>query len=201
MDTRKWLCAVLLLAGACSPAPAVAPTAAPATTSPPTATEVAAAPTATDVPLPFELSSPGFAAGDVIPARFACTGENLSPQLDWGDPPAGTQSFALLFDDPTLRPGWVHWIVYNLPAELRSLPEGIQPGEQAAGGLHGANSWGRLEYGGPCPPQGSAHTYIFILYALDTMLPPQPASDKAGLLAAIEGHVLAQIELSAQFSR
>lgn len=192
---------MLLLAAACTQGPVATPTALPATSVPPTATEVAAIPTATDLALPFDLTSPGFAAGEVIPARFACTGENLSPELIWGDPPAGTQSFALLFDDPTLRPGWVHWIVYNLPAEQRSLPEGIQPGEQAAGGLHGANSWGRLEYGGPCPPQGSTHTYIFILYALDTKLPAQPALSKAGLQAAIEGHVLAEIELSAQFTR
>ncbi len=197
-----WLCALmaLVLAAGCSTAPQqptllpTAPAIATATASPP--------PPGSNPPAPFELTSPAFENGGVIPKQFACTGSDISPELNWGDPPSGTQTFALIFDDPTFSPGWVHWIVYNIPADARNLPENVSPGDQLTdGGLHGANSRGRLDYGGPCPPEGTTHTYVFSLYALDEFLDLEPGASKQELLAAMEGHVLAQIDLRASFTR
>jgi Raf kinase inhibitor-like YbhB/YbcL family protein len=207
MKTHKalWLCAGLLIVGlvACAPAADPAPTMDGEVEESATATveAVAAAPTATLEP--FEISSPDFAEGEAIPSRFACNGENLSPELVWNEPPAGTESFALIFNDPDASSiGWVHWVVYNLPADSRGLPESVPPGEEIpSGGLHGASSWRVLQYGGPCPPTGVTHTYEFILYALDTMLDGEKPVDKAALLAGMEGHILAEVKLTAPFVR
>jgi hypothetical protein len=156
------------------------------------------------MPAPFELTSPAFENEGVIPKDFSCEGTLSSPELNWGDPPAGTQSFALIFNDPTLRPGWVHWIVYGLPADYRGLLEGFDNGGEGSteGGIYtGLNSWELSIYRGPCPPMGSTHTYVFTLYALDTMLESGTRLNKQGLLAAMEGHILAQVDLSATFTR
>lgn len=154
-------------------------------------------------PMPFELTSLAFEDEAVIPNRFSCLAEDISPALSWGDPPAGAQSLALLFDDPDAPGGsWVHWIIYNLPAETRGLPEDFQPGAGVpVDGALGANSWGRTEYGGPCPPAGSTHRYVFTLYALDTTLSFETPPGKGDLLAAMDGHILAQTELYGNFSR
>ena len=203
-EKQVWLCATLfVLLSACAQA-APEPTQTQPSATPPAAKQN---PSATIEPsstaMPFELSSPAFAPGSSIPARFACTGEDLSPELRWGDPPAGTQSFALIFDDPDAAGGfWVHWVAYNLPAKTRGLPEGVPAGETIGGaGLQGANGWGRLEYGGPCPPAGSTHRYVFILYGLDTALDLESGASKQELLAAMQGHILAQTELAASFTR
>jgi Raf kinase inhibitor-like YbhB/YbcL family protein len=157
-------------------------------------------PTATRVP--FVLSSAAFEAEGVIPDEYSCKGADLSPELAWGDPPVGTQSLALIFDDPSAGGTWVHWAVYDLPATSRGLPAAIPTGaDLSGGGLQGSNSWGELAYGGPCPPQGSTHTYVFTLYALDTALNLEPGASKRDLLAAMEGHVLETIELKASFTR
>lgn len=151
----------------------------------------------------FQLGNPAFGQGDVIPDRFACTGENLSPELTWGKPPAGTESLALIFDDPDAPGGsWVHWIIYNLPGAQTGLAEGMKPlSEHPDGSLSGSNSWGESGYGGPCPPPGSTHEYVFMLYALDSRLDLGAGASKKQLLAAMEGHVLAETRLSAFFSR
>lgn len=195
----SWLCAGLLLASCGTTPTGPEPVDLPANTavSLPT-TIVAATQEPTSTPAPFILASPGFDAE--IPRRFACTGEDLSPELIWGDPPAGTQSFALLFDDPGAP--WVHWLAYNLPPELRGLPEDIPAGETLpVGGLQGLNSWNSQDYRGPCPPQGTTHTYSFILYALDIMLPADEPLTKRSMMAAMDGHILAQAELRADFTR
>lgn len=186
---------------ACAPAAeASTPTSQPVLAVPTVEPQPSQTPLPTNTPVPFELSSPGFEAGGVIPREFACNGTNLSSELVWGDPPAGTQSLALVFEDP--GPGWVHWVIYNIPGDARGLRGGIQPGlEVASGGTHGVNSWGRMDYGGPCPPEGSTHNYVFALYALDTILDLEPGANKRVLLATIEGHVLAEVELSASFAR
>lgn len=153
--------------------------------------------------LPFQITSSGFAEAEVIPDRYACTGENLSPELTWGEPPAGTQSLALIFDDPDAPGGsWVHWVIFNMPTDQNSLPESVAPlAEHPDGSLSGSNSWNELGYGGPCPPQGSTHQYIFALFALDTVLELEAGASKQEVLIAMEGHVLAETQISGLFSR
>jgi Raf kinase inhibitor-like YbhB/YbcL family protein len=150
----------------------------------------------------FELTSSAFAQGETIPVRYACDGDDVSPPLDWGDPPEGTQSFALVNDDPDAPAGiWDHWILFNLPGEARSLPEGVPlEAELPDGSRQGQNSWRRLGYGGPCPPSGT-HRYFFKLYALGTTLDLASSANKKQLLQAMEGHILGQAELMGVYSR
>ncbi|MDA2933605.1 YbhB/YbcL family Raf kinase inhibitor-like protein [Acidobacteria bacterium AH-259-D05] len=152
--------------------------------------------------MPFQLTSTSFNAGEHIPRKYSCDGEDVSPPLTWSDAPKGTESLALIVDDPDAPVGtWVHWVLYNLPAKIHALPEGISPdAELADGGRHGTNSWGRLGYGGPCPP-GGTHRYFFKLYALDMVLDLAVGSDKEQLLKAMEGHTLAQTELMGRYRR
>ncbi|MCL5429425.1 MAG: YbhB/YbcL family Raf kinase inhibitor-like protein [Chloroflexi bacterium] len=201
----KWLCAVMLVVvlTACVQAPVTIATSTqvPDTENTPKAT--AAMPDPTEAAMPFELTSPSFEEDGLIPRYFACTGTNQSPELNWNDPPTGAQSFALVFDDPDAASGsWVHWVMFNVPAESRGLAAGISPSATFEDGtIQGTNSWGRLGYGGPCPPEGSTHRYVFILYALDAVLDLSPEAMKEDLLAAMDGHVLAEAKLSASFGR
>jgi len=150
----------------------------------------------------FELTSTAFVQGKPIPRQYTCDGQDISPPLSWSDPPAGTRSLALIADDPDAPVGvWVHWVLYNLPAESRGLPEAVPAdAELADGSRHGRNSWRRPGYGGPCPPRGT-HRYFFKLYALDTVLDLRAGADKGQLLKAMEGHVLAQAELMGTYAR
>jgi Raf kinase inhibitor-like YbhB/YbcL family protein len=149
--------------------------------------------------MPFELTSVIIAQEQPIPVQYSCDGEDKSPPLDWTDPPTGTQSFALIMDDPDAPGGtWDHWIVFNIPAETRTLPEAVSVGE--IGATIGKNSWGRSDYGGPCPP-GGTHRYFFKLYALDTTLSLDENVDKTQVLTAMEGHILAETELMGTYSR
>ena len=150
----------------------------------------------------FELTSTAFAPGEPIPPKYTCDGQDISPPLQWSDPPQGTQNLALICDDPDAPVGtWVHWVLYNLPAQARSLPEAVpSQAELSDGSRHGKNGWGRLDYGGPCPPSGT-HRYFFKLYALDTVLDLEAGADKKQVLQAMEGHILAQAELMGVYSR
>lgn len=152
--------------------------------------------------MPFELTSEAFAQGESIPRKYSCDGDDISPPLSWSDPPEGTESFALICDDPDAPVGtWVHWVVFNIPAEKRALQENIPAQDRLSdGSLHGRNSWRRRDYGGPCPPRGT-HRYFFKLYALDTMLDLEAGAKKKQVLRAMEGHVLAQAELMGTYSR
>lgn len=146
----------------------------------------------------MKLTSPAFAQGQPIPPKFSCKGEDVSPALAWDEPPAGARSFALVMDDPDAPMGtWVHWVLFNLSDSTRSLAENFQP---AAPTVSGVNSWGRGGYGGPCPPSGT-HRYFFKLFALDATLNLSSSADKKSLLAAMEGHILAQVELMGTFSK
>ena len=146
----------------------------------------------------FELTSSAFANGEGIPAKFTCDNEDISPPLRWGDPPAGTQSLALIMDDPDAPVGtWDHWLLFNLRARNRSLPERAGTPD---GSVTGKNSWGRTDYGGPCPPRGT-HRYFFKLYALDTTLALPAGTNKFQLLGAMADHILAQAELVGTYSR
>jgi Raf kinase inhibitor-like YbhB/YbcL family protein len=152
--------------------------------------------------MPFTLSSSEFIHESAVPARFSCDGENISPPLQWSDPPQGTESFALISDDPDAPGGmWVHWLLYNIPANVRTLPEAIPPEKELPdGSRYGENSFGRLDYGGPCPPSGT-HRYFFKLYALDVILDLEPGATKEALLQAMEGHILAETVLIGTYSR
>jgi Raf kinase inhibitor-like YbhB/YbcL family protein len=122
--------------------------------------------------------------------------------MSWTDPPAGAQSLALIMDDPDAPGGtWTHWVLYNLPASARGLPEDIPPDARLAdGSQHGKNSWGKPGYGGPCPPSGTHH-YFFKLYALDSLLDLPGGTNAAGLLGAMQGHILGQAELMGTYRK
>ena len=152
------------------------------------------------------ITSDAFANGQSIPAKYTCIGTDVSPPLAWGEPPAGTQSFALIMDDPDASIGtWVHWVLYNIPVERRSLQEDLPvTGKNVPEGqgslFTGKNSSGNIGYNGPCPPSGT-HRYFFKLYALDETVGLLPGADKGELLKAMEGHILAQGELMGTFSK
>jgi Raf kinase inhibitor-like YbhB/YbcL family protein len=148
------------------------------------------------------LTSPAFQQGSPIPVAYSCRGRDVSPALIWGEPPAGTKSLALIMDDPDAPMGtWVHWVIYNIPASARGLPEAVPAGPQLKdGSLQGKNSGGQNGYNGPCPPSGT-HRYFFKLYALDTALTLSSGASKDQLLKAMQGHILAQAELMGTFSK
>jgi hypothetical protein len=150
----------------------------------------------------IEITSTAFANEGMIPRRFTCDGENISPPLSWKGMPEGTKSLALIADDPDApRKTWVHWVVYNLPAESGGLPENVPPEKTlAGGGRQGTSDFGRIGYGGPCPPSGT-HRYFFKLYALDAELGLAPGATKEELLQAMAGHVLAEAQLMGRYRR
>jgi Raf kinase inhibitor-like YbhB/YbcL family protein len=151
----------------------------------------------------MKLTSPSFAHMAAIPARHTCEGDDVAPALAWTDAPPGTQSFALIVDDPDApdpdapKMTWVHWVVYNLGAGVHALPEG---GRLPPGAHSGLNDWHRTGWGGPCPPIGR-HRYFFKLYALDTVLAEARSVTKAMLEQAMRGHVLAQAELVGTYQK
>ncbi len=152
----------------------------------------------------MELRSPAFKNGETIPVKYTCDGEDISPALSWSGAPAGTKSFVLIMDDPDAPMGtWIHWVVYNIPANVNSLPENVPPEKKLKDGtLQGKNSWGRIGYGGPCPPPPTgAHRYFFKLYAIDKILPLGPGATKKEVLKAIEGHILGKAELMGRYKR
>ena len=143
------------------------------------------------------LSSPAFAAGQPIPARFTADGANVSPPLEIAGSPAGAATFALIVDDPDAPMGtWVHWVVWNIPADATRITEDSLP----AGAVEGRNSWGRTGYGGPSPPSGT-HRYFFKLYAVEGSLTLSKNADRAGLLEALEGKVLGRAQLMGTYRR
>jgi hypothetical protein len=151
----------------------------------------------------IELKTTSFTPGGFIPKRFTCEAADISPALAWTDPPPGTQSFALIEDDPDAPSGtFVHWVMYDLPAAYRKLPEALSGNDQmAGGGRQGANDFSRTGYSGPCPPPGRPHRYFIRLYAVDTILNLRPAATRKELDAAMQGHILAQAELMGRFQR
>jgi hypothetical protein len=159
-------------------------------------------PLAMEEAVTIELTSPAFTHEAAIPERYTCVGEDISPALAWGEPPAGTQSFALIMDDPDAPGGtWVHWVLFNIPASARSLPETF-PSDATLpdGSMSGNSSFGGPGYGGPCPPSGT-HRYFFKLYALDEMLAISAGATKGELEKAMVGHILATGELMGTFTK
>jgi len=151
----------------------------------------------------FKVESQSFRQGETIPAKYTCTGQDVSPPLRWADPPAGTKCFALICDDPDApMMTWLHWVVYNIPSERTGLPEDVPRAKGLDDGtMQGTNSWRKIGYGGPCPPRGKPHRYIFKLYALNAKLEIGPGADKKSLLRAMEGHILGQAELMGTYGK
>ena len=146
----------------------------------------------------MQLSSSAFKEGDTIPKQHTGDGKDTSPPLAWTGAPQGTKSFAVICDDPDAPRGtWVHWVLFNLPADTRELKEGAEP----KGATQGKNDFGNFGYGGPAPPKGNPHRYFFKLYALDTMLDLPAGATKAQLVAAMKGHVLAEGQLMGKYQR
>lgn len=166
---------------------------------------LAALPAAAD-PQAFALRSSAFAPGSGIPTRYTCEGADVSPPLAWDAPPEGTRSFALVVSDPDApdpaapKVTWVHWVVYDIPADARALDEGAASGRLPAGARGGHNDWKRETWGGPCPPVGR-HRYVFTLYALDARLETLSTPGRAGLEHAMQGHVLARAELIGTYAK
>jgi Raf kinase inhibitor-like YbhB/YbcL family protein len=145
----------------------------------------------------IRVTSTAFAEGETIPTKYTCDGENLSPPLAWTELPQGTRSQVIIADDPDAPMGtFVHWVLYNLPADLNSLPEGSQ-----GTGSEGVNSTRKNGYAGPCPPRGSTHRYYFKLYALDTTLVLNAGATKAEVEKSMQGHILAQGQLMGRYGR
>ena len=152
----------------------------------------------------FALICPAFGEGAAIPVRHTCDGDDVSPPLAWRDAPAGTQTFALICDDPDAPAGtWVHWVLYNLPASTSELPENVAKVESLdlGGARQGRNDFRRPGYAGPCPPPGPAHRYFFKLYALDAALPVKSGALKKDVEAAMQGHTLATAQLIGMYTR
>ena len=150
----------------------------------------------------INVTSSAFTQGGMIPVLYTCDGRDISPPLSWTAGPAGTQSYAIIADDPDAPMGiWVHWVAYNIPASITTLPENVAKDKQLGDGtLQGINDFKDFGYGGPCPPCGT-HRYFFKVYALDTVLKAGPGLTKKKLLREIEGHTLAQGELMGSYSR
>ncbi len=153
--------------------------------------------------MPFAIDSPVFHHQEAIPAVYTCEGRDLAPPLTWQNAPSGTKSLVLIVDDPDApdpkapKITWVHWLVYNLPADSQGLAEG---GALPAGAKSALNDWQREGYGGPCPPIGR-HRYFHKLYALDTVLPDLGKANKAALEQAMKGHVLAETQLIGTYEK
>ncbi|MCK6546170.1 YbhB/YbcL family Raf kinase inhibitor-like protein [Myxococcota bacterium] len=154
----------------------------------------------------FTLTSPAFVHRGEIPATFTCEGADRSPELRWTEGPAGTKSFALIVDDPDApdpdhpKTTWVHWVLYDLPADTHALPEGVRHDALPRGTREGTNDWKRTGWGGPCPPIGR-HRYFFKLHALDTTIGALKSATKRDVEAAMKGHVLAYAELIGTYQK
>jgi Raf kinase inhibitor-like YbhB/YbcL family protein len=149
------------------------------------------------------LTSSAFADGATIPTRYTADGNNTSPPLAWNDPPDGTKSFALVCEDPDAPAGrFVHWLAWDIKADSRTLKPGVSHTGDASSGVHqGENGFGAIGYGGPSPPPGRPHRYVFRLYALDDRPVLEPCATRDELDRAILGHVLAESVLMGKYGR
>jgi Raf kinase inhibitor-like YbhB/YbcL family protein len=150
----------------------------------------------------FKLTSTAFKEGQPIPSTYACVGVNVSPPLEWSGMPKSAKSIAIIADDPDAPGGmWVHWVLYNLPADNIGLVENLPATENlAAGGFQGKNDFEKIGYGGPCPPSGT-HRYFFKIYALDADLSLKGGATKAEVEKAMAGHIVAQAQLMGTYRR
>jgi Raf kinase inhibitor-like YbhB/YbcL family protein len=151
----------------------------------------------------FAISSTSFPNGGDIPKKFTCDGADVSPELAWTDPPPGTKSFALIADDPDAPSGtWTHWLLFNVPPIVGSLPEGVSKIDELPGGeRQGRNDFHKIGYNGPCPPPGKPHRYFFKLYALDGTLDLKPGASKQEVEQAMQSRILNQAEWIGKYRR
>lgn len=155
----------------------------------------------------MELKSPSFGNNQPIPKMFSGEGVDHSPKLEWTNPPGEAKEFALICDDPDAPSAepWVHWVIYKIPSGTTLLPEGLPKDpslSEPRGALQGKNSFGTLGYRGPMPPKGGGlHRYFFKLYVLDVTLDLKPGVDKKAVLAAMKGHVIAEMSLVGTYTR
>lgn len=146
---------------------------------------------------PMQISSSAFEHNQPIPSKYTCDAKDINPPLSIIQAPPEAKSLVLIADDPDAPTGtWVHWLVWNIDPATTQIEENSVP----TGAIEGTTSWNRTGYGGPCPPSGT-HRYFFKLYALDIKLDLPPSTDKAGLEAALEGHVLAEAQVFGLYSR
>ncbi len=152
------------------------------------------------------LKSNAFDNGDVIPSKYTCEGEDISPPLAWAGVPETARSLVLIVDDPDApdprapKMTWVHWVLYNIPPDVSGLPEDIMSAKLPPGTEEGLNDWNRTGFGGPCPPIGR-HRYFHKLYALDMVLEGMNTPTKAKVEAAMKGHIIAQTELVGTYQK
>ncbi|MGE5280260.1 MAG: YbhB/YbcL family Raf kinase inhibitor-like protein [Deltaproteobacteria bacterium] len=151
----------------------------------------------------MELTSRDIKQDMPIPDAFTCEGSDISPQLAWKDVPEGVESFVLICDDPDAPAGtWVHWVVYNIPADVRELAPGAPASERWGDGTRqGMTDFGRVGYGGPCPPPGKPHRYYFTLYALDARLSLERPVRKEEVVKALQPHLLGKAVLMGTYQR
>lgn len=150
----------------------------------------------------IKLTSTAFKEGESIPRAYTCDGVNVSPSLEWSGIPKTARTLAIVADDPDAPGGtWVHWVLYNLPADNIGLVENVPATEALkAGGFQGKSDFGKIGYGGPCPPTGT-HRYFFRIYALDSELPLKAGATKSELMKAMEGHIIVQGQLMGTYRR
>ena len=152
----------------------------------------------------MQVTSTAFQQDGTIPKQYTGEGKDISPPLAWSGAPANVQSFALICDDPDAprKEPWVHWVLFNVPGNIKELAEGASRSAKLAhGAKEGKNDFGKLGYGGPMPPPGKPHRYYFKLYALDTMLDLKEGSTKQQVESAIAGHILAEGQLMGKYAR
>ena len=148
----------------------------------------------------FTLATTAVLDEGAIPVLYTCDGKDIQPQFSWTNLPAKTQTLAILFTDPDAPGGiFYHWVLFNVAKATKNLPEGMP--KAPAGAMLGKNSFAKTQYNGPCPPKGSAHTYIFTLYALDTKLSAPASADGKAVLDAMKGHIVGQAKLKTTYSR
>src|SRR5260370_42126559 len=147
--------------------------------------------------MPFQIATSAFYAGETIPKKFTCDGPDVSPQMSWKEAPVGTHSFALIMDDPDAPVGtWVHWVLYNVSANMTELPEGVEKqGQLASGALQGRNDFHKTGYGGPRPPTRKPHRHFFKLYPLHTQVNLKVVATKPELEPVMQRHIIVETEL------
>ena len=148
--------------------------------------------------LSMKLTSPAFEHNANIPPKYTCDGDNVSPPLSISEVPSAARSLVLIVDDPDAPNGdWVHWLLWNMPAQAMEIPENFVPGGETT---DGTNSFNRTTYGGPCPPSG-IHHYHFKLFAVDSMIDLPNTATKKEVTQAINGHIIASNDLIGLYTR